>query len=243
MSSNYSGVPTAAQAPAPAPTAGKVPIIVIPDDADAFNAAAFAQQFKMSADYLAWLMQGYLPTKMPVFDHFVGGAIDTGDWSTISGTTINDDSANGSFGAVRLDSSGGGQSLVSGNLALGTADFLLRARLRVANVSGSTQMSFGVNTSTNLNLNFKIDGGVSTNWRLFIDNSNTAPTATIAVSSSYKILEIERTGTTVVFRIDGAVLHTLSGTYATNLTGANVQFVAAAGSTQTYLDYVQLLVA
>lgn len=241
MSTNYPGVPTATQAPAPAPTAGKVPIIVVPADADAFNAAAFAQQFKMTADYLAWLMQGYLLTKMPVFDHFTGSAIDTGIWSTISGTSINDDSANGSYGAVRLDSSGGGQSLVSSNMAFGTGDFLLRARLRVVGAAAGV-MSFGIGSGTPA-LQFKLNGPTSTNWRVWVDGSESAATNTIAVSSSYAVLDMVRVGSTVTFLVNGATLHTLSGTYATSLTGSSVSLVAVSGATQTYVDYVQLLVA
>ncbi len=58
MSSNYTGVPTAAQSPASAPTFGVDPIIVVPADADPNNVATmFTQQYRMLADHVAYLMR------------------------------------------------------------------------------------------------------------------------------------------------------------------------------------------
>lgn len=58
MSTNYTGTPTATQSPAPQPGPSAVPIIVLPADSDPRNVATmFTQQYKMTADYLAYLMQ------------------------------------------------------------------------------------------------------------------------------------------------------------------------------------------
>lgn len=57
MASNYTGSPTATQAPAAAPAPDGAPIGVLPADADPPNAAAFAQAYKVCLDYLAWLYQ------------------------------------------------------------------------------------------------------------------------------------------------------------------------------------------
>lgn len=55
MSSNYTGNPTATEAPAAAPSPGTAPIIVLPSDGDAASAASVAQALKCLADYVAFL--------------------------------------------------------------------------------------------------------------------------------------------------------------------------------------------
>jgi hypothetical protein len=57
MASNYTGSPTATQAPAAAPAPDGAPIGVLPADGDPPNAAAFAQAYKVCLDYLAWLFK------------------------------------------------------------------------------------------------------------------------------------------------------------------------------------------
>jgi hypothetical protein len=55
LSTNYTGVATATQAPGPQPALNAVPVVVLPADGDAANAASIAQAHKESADFLAWL--------------------------------------------------------------------------------------------------------------------------------------------------------------------------------------------
>ena len=55
MSSNYSGNPTATQAPSPQPAQGITPIAQLPSDGDSLNAASVAQAFKMLTDLGAYL--------------------------------------------------------------------------------------------------------------------------------------------------------------------------------------------
>ncbi len=55
MSTNYTGDPTATQAPAPTPGANEEPIAVLPADGDPVNAASVAQAFKVLADYVAYV--------------------------------------------------------------------------------------------------------------------------------------------------------------------------------------------
>lgn len=57
MASNYTGSPTATEAPAATPAPDGAPIVVLPADADPPNAAAFAQAYKVLADYVAWLFK------------------------------------------------------------------------------------------------------------------------------------------------------------------------------------------
>jgi hypothetical protein len=55
MATDYTGNPTATQAPASAPGPGVAPIVRIPADGDASNAASITQEIKALADYVAWL--------------------------------------------------------------------------------------------------------------------------------------------------------------------------------------------
>ncbi len=57
MSTNYTGNPTATQAPGPTPAPGNYPIVVIPVDGDALNSASIAQALKENADFIAYLQQ------------------------------------------------------------------------------------------------------------------------------------------------------------------------------------------
>lgn len=56
MPTDYVGDPTATQSPSAAPTPGVAPTMRMPADGDADNAASVAQDFKVAADFLAWLM-------------------------------------------------------------------------------------------------------------------------------------------------------------------------------------------
>lgn len=55
MSTNYTGVPTATQAPSGPPVPGGAPVVRIPADGDAENAASITQMIKAVADWVAWL--------------------------------------------------------------------------------------------------------------------------------------------------------------------------------------------
>lgn len=58
MSSNYVGNPTGVQPPAIQPAPGVAPVVVLPADNDPNNVATmFLQQYKVFADYIAYLMQ------------------------------------------------------------------------------------------------------------------------------------------------------------------------------------------
>jgi len=57
MATNYTGDPTAAQTPSGAPIPDTAPIVVIPADGEAENAASITQLAKVPADWIAWLMK------------------------------------------------------------------------------------------------------------------------------------------------------------------------------------------
>lgn len=64
MATNYTGSPTATQAPGPTPAVGNYPILSLPDDGDALAVASVWQAFKECADFIAFIQQrtGYLLT-------------------------------------------------------------------------------------------------------------------------------------------------------------------------------------
>lgn len=55
MSSDFTGNPTAAEPPSPAPGPGVAPIVRKPSDGDPLNAASVSQDFQTLADFEAWL--------------------------------------------------------------------------------------------------------------------------------------------------------------------------------------------
>ena len=58
MSTNYTSDPTATRAPSPAPAPAAKPIVVIPSDGDALNAASITQALKVLADYAGFAAAG-----------------------------------------------------------------------------------------------------------------------------------------------------------------------------------------
>lgn len=65
MSSNHTGDPTATQAPSGTPGDGTAPIVQLPSDGDALDAASVAQMGKMPADYLAMAQAPFPATGTP----------------------------------------------------------------------------------------------------------------------------------------------------------------------------------
>lgn len=55
MPTNFSGNPTAAESPSPAPSEGGIPIASLPVDADAFNSASVYQMVKVAMDWIAFI--------------------------------------------------------------------------------------------------------------------------------------------------------------------------------------------
>lgn len=82
MPSNYTGNPAATQAPGPTPGIGALPIIALPVDADAANAASIYQPLKEVADFIAYL-QSHAPTIAPWNDGSDGDHTESGTLSPV----------------------------------------------------------------------------------------------------------------------------------------------------------------
>jgi hypothetical protein len=63
MPTNYTGNPTAVEAPAVAPGPNIAPVLALPVDTDVANSASIYQPFKTLADYQAYLYQNWFPNK------------------------------------------------------------------------------------------------------------------------------------------------------------------------------------
>jgi hypothetical protein len=59
MPSNYTGNPSATQAPSPTPDAGSPPIVQTPSDGEPANAASVTQMVKVPADFIAWMQSPF----------------------------------------------------------------------------------------------------------------------------------------------------------------------------------------
>ncbi len=59
MPTNYTGNPSATQAPAPTPAAGSPPILALPVDGDALDVASIYQAHKAAADFIAFLQSPF----------------------------------------------------------------------------------------------------------------------------------------------------------------------------------------
>ncbi len=68
MSTPYTGDPAATEPPASAPAARGYPIVSLPNDGDALNAASVAQAYKVLADYLAYIQDNIALGPPPVSD-------------------------------------------------------------------------------------------------------------------------------------------------------------------------------
>ena len=90
MATNYTGNPSAVQAPSPAPGPGVAPIISLPADTDGWTVANFYQALKTLADFSAYVLVGgaflfdktlTLTTSTPDVANNAGTVIDSSiDW-------------------------------------------------------------------------------------------------------------------------------------------------------------------
>jgi hypothetical protein len=239
MPTNYTGNPTAAQAPSPAPSLDVDPIGALVTDTDAQAAASYIHPQKVALDWIAFLRREVRKLNRTIVeDHFTGSVVGTDRWITSGSPTVVDDSANGANGSCQLVGASS-QSISIKNCAFGTSDFKFEAHIRVSGVTSSTNIIVGVGNVFVNGLSFYIAGSVSTTyWGVSIDNVATAPNGTpVAISSGYVTLELTRTSNAVTFKINGTTLHTIAS-YTTSLTPGSI-FMNSAISGILFIDYVR----
>jgi hypothetical protein len=188
------------------------------------------------------VIESLLAGGLIIWDQFTGSEVDAGKWDVINGAPSTDgDSAAGGFGAVVLDEA----NIATDDLALGTEDFHLAARLRVTSPDANTVLYFGLGIGGPggaEGLFFYATGAVSTTlWRTMIDTVSTAPNGTAAaIDDAYQVFEIIRVDNVVTFKVDGVIHHEIES-YTEDLTGANlyIEHAITSGGTMP-LDWVFL---
>lgn len=198
MSTNYTGVPTAAESPAAAPAGGTYPIVVLPDDGDPLNAASVEQAYKVLADYMAYTMSRPAAYSMNIADQFTGSGINSGMWlTTTSGTgavAIATDTTAGACGALHHSSTTAGMSSIATQVMnVGGAsgnNFRIETRVRMATISTGTYTVGLVSATSGHNCYlYSLNGN---NWRLVYGGAATDEDTGTATSSSYQNISITR---------------------------------------------------
>ncbi len=246
MSTNYTGNPIAVEAPAAAPTGGVYPIVVIPADGDALNAASVAQAYKCLADYMAYQMGLSSSYSFSVNEQFTGDDVIKGVWittatSTGSAMAVVDDAAAGGFGALRhtLVTTGGQNYVKTQPMPILTKDFMFSAHVRkTALVTGSTYVA-GINGAASGSCYFAAyDGG---NLQAHVDGIDNA--TGVALTTTYKLLEIRRKSGVVTFYVDGTSVY--SAAFATSIAAhwATSFLDSSAGAAVVFVDDINVGVA
>ncbi len=220
MATNYTGNPTATEAPSAAPGGGVYPIVVIPDDGDALNAASVAQGYKVLADFSARQMDQVSSYSFSVSDEFVGNDVAASTWITgVTGTgsalAVVDDNSAGGFGALRHTNGAAGASTYVKTLplAISTSDFMVSTHVRKSSFATGNSYVVGLNGSSSGSCYAVCyDGG---NWNAHVDGSD--HDTGVAISASYQHIAIKRTAGVVTFYINGASVY--SAAFAVSVSG------------------------
>ena len=161
-----------------------------------------------------------------MYDDFMGSAIDTGRWNTISaGATVGDDSSSDGFGALILTATVGntGPSALTNGAAVATREFYYSARVRTPtyNPTGGFLLFGAIGGVTTY---FKTHSGG--NW---FAEAAAAHDSGVAASSTYQFLEIYRRSGTLYFAIDGTVVYSEanSSDLGVQSLGAEASYVSA----------------
>ena len=178
-------------------------------------------------------------TDFEFYDEFIYNTFINENWEQLSGTGTWDVTISAIGGIVGRNtsgetSSGGGLRLNQNSLCDVTKDFLLRWRARSVDVSLlATRLGFyPANFSTSVGtfpfgteptnrIVFAHNGTeVDTNWRAVTNNGESTSTDTgVAVDTTFHVFEINRSGSTITFLIDGSQV----AQHTTNLPTGNLQ--------------------
>lgn len=246
MATPYTGNPTATQSPAGQPTPGEYPIVVIPDDTDACNVTTmFFQQYKVFADYIAYLQQicqGFGTNSFFLYDDFTGSITDRGIWAGDSGATYPNDPTLGGLGLLKLDDDG----MSSAPLVLRTKNFSFEFRARWPNYatadSGSSANGL-VNLSTAAsNVYFRAYRSAGTTHNISLYEGTTEYDSGVAVNTAtFATFNVTRIGNVLTWKINNTVVRT-NNSFTTDFDYAGIFLTSASSGTSRvlYCDYVRL---
>lgn len=211
----------------------------------------FTQQYKMSADWLAFLAQSSTANKEAVLDtnfyfedDFLGNSIDGYVWTFGAGASMFDDSVSGSIGTLKNTKASAGSNyvLTANSFSIGNADFVLAARVRVDAIGGVGSFfsivltdSGGPTFLTGFEANHD-----SPNWHAKVNGTNNSTSAVID-SVSYHMLVVSRVNGVLTFYYDGSLVYSTSSSAGTPLNSLYIAANAAtSGTTTGYVDFIKL---
>ncbi len=254
MPSNYVGNPTATQSPGPQPGVGNYPIVSIPADGDAVNAASVAQGYKELSDFIAYqqtspMVLGSTYVLSEDFDSTTLNARFT--MITGTGTLVLNDAAAGGIGAVKLVTTSGSLSAMNtaATFPAITGDVLINIRVRFPNAiaSGEVQQILLTNAAavSYLRLGF-VSSVNSGNWTLGINSIlvNGVHDLGTAPSSVYQLITISRLSNVLYIYIDGSLKY--SGAYSSSIDVGQLQFYCldnSSGSAEMRVDYLKMYIS
>lgn len=253
MSSNYTGIPTAAESPGIAPALGGYPLVVLPADGDALSAASVSQAYKALADFSAFsqlkinlhdllLLRNYYL----IDEDFDGTTLNVRYTLTGTGSILTDDATANGVGAIKLNPNAT-QSFIksSAKLPATTGDFWIEVRARLPNAIASGDSGF-ILFSDAASVHFVTmgysQGTVSNHWYAQLDSGLVQDTGVLP-SATYQRLGIVRSGSTISFLINDVVKYTT--TYASTIDAGKLQIQIIDGGANTAemrIDYIKMYV-
>lgn len=208
----------------------------------------FQQQLETLADFVAWLTLLYdnkilLGSSFYLSDDFTGSVVDTGKWSTTTGspTLTTDTSSQGILQC--LGNSGSNTQLVGAlGLQLSTQDFAWFARWKNGGVTpASGQIKIGLTSGSGSALLSSWSG--QANLQLLHGPSGTLFDTGIAVSdtTNYHTIRVRRTSGTMYVVIDGGAEQTVGADTSTGAMEFYAGYASYAGTNaEIWVDRVKL---
>ncbi len=224
MSTNFTGLPTTAESPSPAPSPGVAPIVSLPDDGDALNVASVNQIHRALANNVAALqLAAPYASSVAFYDDFLGTNLSTYQWlapANVNATvSIDDDSANGGFGSLHTVAAASGsyhsyitQRPIAEMDAAPVIFWRIAYRIRCHTFStwgNSSFVSFGFENAIGPEIVIACTGpgGARPTWYVS-ENGSTGPThnTTVApISTAYQTIVATCLDTQLTVTIDGTV--------------------------------------
>lgn len=215
MPSNYTGNPTSAQSPSPAPSINNDIIVALPVDADALNSASIYQPLKAAADNDAYLKRRLLVGREFLFDDdFLGDTLNRSKWlaASVSGTgavsVVGAATDAAGMGALQLAPGTGTATVNTQTFLLTGRKFRLAALMRY---SAFTTGDYGIGVywlAAGNRLQFITQN--AGNWQAWYGTTPTTQTLAVAPSTSYQLLELVYDGTTAYWYIDGVLKYSVA---------------------------------
>lgn len=250
MASNYTGDPTAAESPSPAPSPGALPIVSLPADGDSLDAASVEQAFKTAADNCAFgnVMAQRVSSDFYFEDDFFGSALNTGLWNSApTGLAFNDgtNSIAEAMGYAKLSAASASRDLntPSGGGLFSTVDFRFCAKVKTPTMTtAGAVVHIGLEDSGGI-LKYGFEAVKGSNGdRWYATSNGSRHDSGVAWGSSYQRLEIKRTSGHFYFLIDEVAVYD-EAVVSNDLVIISFLVEDLSATSTAYIDYVKMWAA